>query len=118
MPQRRAFRTGRQVAGLTFTRLAKAHGHDGDAAIVVKRLAANSQPLPQPVTGRMSNQPSRGEDIRGVRISLLVRELKSDREYTNDTVYSMGNRTYGPFRDSVRRVLVSQLVEVKNHGLQ
>ena len=53
MPQRRAFRTGRQVAGLAFTRLAKVHGHDSDAAIVVKRLAVNSQPLPQPVTGRI-----------------------------------------------------------------
>ncbi len=67
--------------------------------------------------GSLVDQPVRAEDVRGVRINLLVRDLRSDRHYTNENVYSMGNRNYGPFRDHYRRTLVSQLVEVKNHGL-
>lgn len=67
--------------------------------------------------GALVNQPTNLQDIRGVRISLLVRDLRSDRNYTNATIYTIGNRSYGPFRDHYRRNLVSQLVEVKNHGL-
>lgn len=67
--------------------------------------------------GSLVNRPTRPQDVRGVRISLLVRDLRADRNYTNETVYTLGNRTYGPFRDHHRRSLVSQLVEVKNHAL-
>jgi prepilin-type N-terminal cleavage/methylation domain-containing protein len=67
--------------------------------------------------GSMVSQPSQPQDIRGVRISLLVRDLRADRGYTDGNVYTLGNRTYGPFRDHNRRILVSHLVEVKNHGL-
>lgn len=68
--------------------------------------------------GSMVNQPEHPENIRGVRISLLVRDLRQDRNYSNTTVYTMGNQNYGPFGDHYRRCQVSRLVEVKNHGLQ
>jgi prepilin-type N-terminal cleavage/methylation domain-containing protein len=68
--------------------------------------------------GSLVNQPARPQDVRGVRISLLVRDLRADQSYTSETVYTLANRTYGPFRDHYRRTLVSQLVEVKNNGLQ
>lgn len=68
--------------------------------------------------GSMVNLPVRPQEVRGVRISLLVRDLRSDHGYTNQATYTLGNRTYGPFLDHHRRSQVSQLVEVKNHGLQ
>ncbi len=68
--------------------------------------------------GSLVDQPARPQDVRGVRISLLVRDLRSDRNYSNETIYTLGNRSYGPFRDHYRRSQVSQLVEVKNYGLQ
>ena len=68
--------------------------------------------------GSLVHQPARPQDVRGVRISLLVRDLRSDRNYTNEMAYTLANRTYGPFRDHYRRSLVSQLVEVKNHDPQ
>jgi hypothetical protein len=68
--------------------------------------------------GALVNLPARPQDVRGVRISLLVRDLRADRNYTDKTVYTLANRTYGPFQDHHRRILVSQLVEVKNNGLQ
>ena len=67
--------------------------------------------------GSLVDQPARPQDVRGVRISLLVRDLRSDRNYSNETIYTLANRNYGPFRDHYRRSQVSQLVEVKNHGL-
>jgi prepilin-type N-terminal cleavage/methylation domain-containing protein len=67
--------------------------------------------------GSLVSQPARPGEIRGVRISLLVRDVRPDRGYVNDTVYPLGNHSYGPFRDHFRRSLVTELVEVKNHGL-
>lgn len=66
--------------------------------------------------GSLVNLPANLRDVRGVRISLLVRDLRADRSYVDETTYTLGNRTYGPFRDHYRRSRVSQLVEVKNHG--
>lgn len=68
--------------------------------------------------GSLVSAPANPEEIRGVRISLLLRDLRSDRGYENKIVYTLGNRSYGPFGDHYRRILVSQLVEVKNNGLQ
>ena len=68
--------------------------------------------------GSLVDLPTRPQDVRGVRISLLVRDLRADHGYTDENVYTLGNRSYGPFRDHYRRSLVTQLVEVKNHGLQ
>lgn len=67
--------------------------------------------------GSMVSQPLSPNEVRGVKISLLVRDLRSDRQYVDRTVYSMGNWSYGPFHDHFRRVMVTKLVEVKNHGL-
>lgn len=67
--------------------------------------------------GSLVNLPANPGEVRGVKVSLLVRDLRADRGYLNETVYPLGNRSYGPFRDHFRRRLVSQLVEVKNHGL-
>ncbi len=67
--------------------------------------------------GAQTDQPTDPGKIRAVRISLLVRDLRSDQAYPAAEVYTMGNRSYGPYRDHFRRVVVSQLVEVKNHGL-
>jgi hypothetical protein len=68
--------------------------------------------------GSQVNLPANPLRIRGVRISLLVRDLRADRSYTNTTTYTLGNRSYGPYRDHFRRQRVSRLVEVKNHGLR
>jgi len=55
--------------------------------------------------------------VSGVRVSLLVRDLRADRHFVNHSVYTLGNRSYGPYRDHYRRVQVTRLVEVKNHAL-
>lgn len=68
--------------------------------------------------GSLVDQTHRPQDIRGVRINLLVRDLRSDRDYLNENVYTLGNCNYGPFRDHYRRSQLSRMVEVKNHGLQ
>ena len=68
--------------------------------------------------GSLVDQPHRPQEIRGVRINLLVRDLRSDRDYLNENVYTLGNCNYGPFRDHYRRSQLSRMVEVKNHGLQ
>jgi len=67
--------------------------------------------------GSMVDQPANPAEIRAVRISLLVKDLRSDQAYPAADTYQLGNRSYGPYRDHFRRVVVSQLVEVKNHGL-
>ena len=67
--------------------------------------------------GAIVDQPSSIRTVSGVRISLLVRSLRQDRDYTDTGLYTLANRVYGPFRDHFRRHLVTHLVEVKNHGL-
>jgi hypothetical protein len=67
--------------------------------------------------GSMVHQPTRLRDVRGVRINLLVKDLRSDRDYIDEKVYVLGNCQYGPYQDHYRRVQLSRLVEVKNHGL-
>jgi prepilin-type N-terminal cleavage/methylation domain-containing protein len=67
--------------------------------------------------------PDRPERIRAVRFHLLVRALLPEPDFRNDTDYStrMGARvvpeTYGPYHDGFRRMVVTELVEVKNNGL-
>ncbi len=68
--------------------------------------------------GSLVDQPARPEDVRGVRINLLVKDLRSDRDYLDEKTYRLGNCQYGPYQDHYRRVQLSRLVEVKNHGLQ
>lgn len=68
--------------------------------------------------GSLVSQPVEFQDIRGIRINLLVRDLRLDREYKSEQVFSLGNQTYGPFRDHFRRELVTRIVEVKNNAIQ
>ncbi len=58
------------------------------------------------------------ENIRGVKIYLLVRSGKPDRGYVNAATYTLGSRAYGPYNDGFRRVQVERLVEVKNYALE
>ncbi|WP_020674717.1 PilW family protein [Geopsychrobacter electrodiphilus] len=58
------------------------------------------------------------ENIRGIRIALLVRATRTDKNYVNTTIYTLGNRSYGPYGDGFRRVAVERLVEVKNYALE
>lgn len=67
--------------------------------------------------GTMVNQVTEMRAVRGIRISLLVRALDPDPGYTDTRIYTLANRTFGPFHDHFRRHLVSQLVEIKNHAL-
>jgi len=67
--------------------------------------------------GVMVDQPAETKIVHGIRISLLVRSLRQDRDYIDADIYTLANQIYGPFRDHFRRQLVTRLVEVKNHGL-
>lgn len=68
--------------------------------------------------GSLVHHPTRAEEVRGVRINLLVKDLRSDRDYLDEKIYRLGNCQYGPYQDHYRRLQLSRLVEVKNHGLQ
>lgn len=68
--------------------------------------------------GRLTDLPADPRAVRGIRLSLLVRDLRPDRDYRNHASYRLGNRDYGPFDDSFRRIAVSATVEIKNHGLE
>jgi hypothetical protein len=67
--------------------------------------------------GQVVDQPEDVTAVRGIRVSLLVRDLRPDRDYRDTATYQVGNRRYGPYHDRFRRVVVSQMVEVKNHAL-
>lgn len=67
--------------------------------------------------GSLVDAPASPADVRAIRISLLVRSRKADPAYLDQRAYPLGDRVYGPFFDHYRRVPVSQLVEIKNHGL-
>jgi type II secretory pathway pseudopilin PulG len=68
--------------------------------------------------GHMVDLPADRLAIRGIRVSLLVRDQRPDRDYRDQTVYRLGNRDYGPYDDSFRRIVVSETIEVKNHALR
>lgn len=67
--------------------------------------------------GRVVDLPADPRVVRGIRVSLLVRDLRPDRDYRDENAYQLGNRRYGPYHDSYRRLAVSEMVEVKNHAL-
>jgi len=67
--------------------------------------------------GTLAHAPADIRRVRGIRINLLVKGLRPDQSFFNDNSYTLGNRTYGPYRDHFRRQLVTRLVEVKNHAL-
>ncbi|PLX80966.1 MAG: hypothetical protein C0614_07045 [Desulfuromonas sp.] len=67
--------------------------------------------------GRLVDDPTQSGEIRGVRISLLVRALRPEPNHRDNLCYQLADRSYGPFNDNFRRVLVSQVAEVRNNGL-
>lgn len=67
--------------------------------------------------GSLVDVPAVLAEVRGIRINLLVRSHKEAPGYTDRNSYQLGNRSYGPFLDHYRRIVVSELVEIKNHGL-
>jgi hypothetical protein len=72
-----------------------------------------------PITGQTttSTPPTDLNDLKSVRIWLLVRSDRADRNYTDTASYTLGSTTgvtVGPFNDNYRRVLINKIVEVKN----
>jgi len=67
--------------------------------------------------GNLVHTPDSTTDIRGVRVSLLVRSRRTKADHLDKATYLLGDRSYGPFNDHYRRVAVSKTVEVRNHGL-
>mgnify|MGYP001182377820 FL=1 len=67
--------------------------------------------------GSLVDTPNPIADIRGIRVSLLVRSRRTKAEHFDNATYPLGDHSYGPFNDHYRRVAVSQTVEVRNHGL-
>lgn len=67
--------------------------------------------------GVLVDDPVPPADVRGIRISLLVRSRKPDPDFLDRRSYRLGDRSYGPYFDHFRRVLASELVEVKNVAL-
>lgn len=67
--------------------------------------------------GRIVDSPVDAAEVRGIRVSLLVRALHPEREPVPVVSYRLGNRDYGPFGDNFLRVAVSEMIEVRNHGL-
>ncbi|NJC87002.1 MAG: hypothetical protein FIB02_00475 [Desulfuromonas sp.] len=67
--------------------------------------------------GRIVDVPEDPRAVRGIRVSLLVRDLRPDNDYRDRDIYRLGNRGYGPYNDAFRRIAVSEMIEVKNHAL-
>jgi len=72
-----------------------------------------------PISGQTttSTPPADLNDLKAVRIWLLVRSERPDRNYTDTASYTLGSTTgvtVGPFNDNYRRVLINKVVEVKN----
>jgi prepilin-type N-terminal cleavage/methylation domain-containing protein len=71
-----------------------------------------------------STPPSELNDLRAIRIWLLVRSERADRSYKDSNSYALGSLdaqgdvitgvTVGPFNDNYRRILLTRTVEVKN----
>lgn len=56
--------------------------------------------------------------IRSVRISILARSIRQDRDSINNTVYTRGSGlTWGPFGDRIRRRLLVETINCRNLGL-
>lgn len=62
-----------------------------------------------PVTG-----PPEPALLVSARITVLVRSLRPDPTYLNDKVYTVGDRTLGPFNDNFYRRVFSSTVLIRN----
>jgi len=71
--------------------------------------------IPSTNAGDWSLLPLR--NLKAVRIWILLRSDKPDRNYKNTEKYVLGNAeqlTLGPYNDNYRRLLITRTVEVKN----
>ncbi len=69
-PGRRAFLARRQVPALVVkTRKTEPHGHDGDAAFIVKRVTVHPHPFAQPVAARIVEGNARRMHPRARRLA-------------------------------------------------
>ncbi len=58
------------------------------------------------------------KNIRSVRISILARSVRQDRNSVNNTIYTTGSgATWGPYNDRIRRRLLVSTVNCRNLGL-
>ena len=109
-------------AAMVFAALVLLHGCGGGSSTAPPVAPADTLApvivVDTPPDGSLTNQPLYPPAVQGGRINLLVRDVRPDRGYLNNTVYTLGNRSYGPFNDHFRRCQVTALVEVKNHALQ
>ena len=67
--------------------------------------------------GSLVDEPVDQSVVRGILVSLLVRSRRPDRAYRDRDSYRLADRTYGPYHDHFRRIQVSRMVEIVNHGL-
>lgn len=67
--------------------------------------------------GSLVDEPADQKEVRGILVSLLVRSRRPDRAYRDRDSYRLADRTYGPYHDHFRRMQVSRMVEIVNHGL-
>lgn len=65
-----------------------------------------------------STPPASLNELKAIRIWLLLRADKPDQDYKNSNSYILGTTTdkitVGPYNDNYRRVLLNKTVEVKN----
>ena len=54
--------------------------------------------------GNIVDLPADPIAVRGIRIAVLVRDLRPDRDYRDTATYRLGNRSYGPYQDQFRLV--------------
>ena len=72
--------------------------------------------------GSFSDDPLQPDQIRGIQFALLIRSLTAEKGFHNTEDYSsqMGPNvsagTYGPYNDRFRRILRTELIEVKNYA--
>lgn len=69
------------------------------------------------LTGQLvttSSPPASLNELKAIKIWLLLRSDKIDPEYTNKEIYTLGSTTLAAFNDHYRRQLLNKTVEVKN----
>ena len=70
----------------------------------------NGQPIPSPLT----TQGDR-DDIRAVKLSMLIRATYPDQKYTDTLQYTMGSgATVGPMNDNYHRRLLITTIKLRN----
>ncbi len=93
------------VEGIENIRILYGVDNDGDTTADAFMPAAN-------VTTGMWDQVI--GQVVALRIYVLVRSTEADTSYTNDTVYTLGDKTFGPFGDNFRRKMVSTTIVFGN----